>query len=201
MDTKELKKELFKKKFLIINGEINQERSDEIDEGIFALSLKSSDPIQIIFRTNGGFPSWGLRMYDAIKSAPVEIIGYGVNRCSSAGLYPFVACTKRIGMPHSRYLFHSMKTTFSILHNHPFDVSIEDQVRDKLLQGELLYERGRKAMLSELKISPEKLLELQRNGDKYDRYLFPEEALEIGLLTEIGGYKSKENFWKHLIKK
>lgn len=198
---KELKNELFKKRFLLIDGEINRERSDEIDEGIFALSLKGSDPIKIIFRTNGGSPSWGLRMYDAIKSAPVETIGYGVNRCSSAGLYPFAGCVKRIGMPHSRYLFHSMRTNFSVLHNHPFGVSVEDQIKGQLNQGNLLHERKQKALLSELTISPEKLLELEREGDENDRFLFPEEALGIGLLTEIGGYKPEENFWKHLIKK
>lgn len=198
MEIRELKRELFKKRFLLIDGEINRERSDEIDEGIFGLCTKSSESIKIIFRTNGGAPSWGLRMYDAIKSAPVEIIGYGVNRCSSAGLYPFAGCNQRIGMPHSRYLFHSMKTNFSVLHNHPFGVSVEDQVKNQLIQSELLHERKQKAMLHELNISAEKLLEIERDGDQNDRFLFPEEALEIGLLTKIGGYNPEENFWKYL---
>lgn len=197
----ELKKELFKKRFLLIDGEINRERSDEVDEGIFGLCLKSSEPIKMIFRTNGGAPSWGLRMYDAIKSAPVEVTGYGINRCSSAALYPFAGCKKRIGMPHSRYLFHSMKSTFTVLHNHPFNVSVEDQVKNQLIQSELLHERKQKVLLSELKISAQELLQLEREGDQNDRFLFPEEALEIGLLTEIAGYAPKENFWQFLIKK
>lgn len=198
---REIKKEIFKKRFLLIDGEINRERSDEIDEGIFALCIKSSEPVKIIFRTNGGAPSWGLRMYDAIKSAPVEVIGYGINRCSSAGLYPLAACTERIGMPHSRYLFHSMKTTISVLHNHPFGVSADEQVRNQLIQSELLHERKQAALLSQLKISSEKLLELERDGDQNDRFLFPEEALKIGLLTKIGGYNPEQNFWKYLMKK
>ncbi len=197
---KELKQELLKKRFLLIDGEINRERSDEIDEGIFLLCMKSSEAIKIIFRTNGGAPSWGLRMYDTIRSAPVETIGYGVNRCSSAGLYPLAACIERIGLPHSRYLFHSMKTTISVLHNHPFGVSPDEQVKNQLIQSELLHERKQKALLSQLKISPEKLLQLERDGDQNDRFLFPEEALEIGLLTEIAGYTPEENFWKYLIK-
>jgi len=194
----QLKKQLLGKRFLLINDGIDKTQADEIDEKILSFCLQNNDPIRILFRTTGGDVSSALKMHDSIISAPVPCIGYVINRCSSAGIYPLLACKERIGLPDSRYLFHSMKTTYTIKHNHPFGVSIEEQFQEQIRESVVLADK-KSQIMSNLKIPLDQAIKLEQRGDRTEKALFAQEALEIGLLTGI--YSQSENpdwIWQYL---
>lgn len=196
-DFEDLKTKLFEKRFLLIDNEINDKMVDEFIPKFFALCILKKEPINIIFDSGGGKVRNGLNLYDVIKSSPVEVTGYVIRECGSAALYPLVACKKRIGLPNSKYLFHSMRTTFTVKHNHGLSLSTQDQIDYWLKHGNDSSERSNKVFDS-IGISKEKLEELDSYGEKHNHWISSEEALEIKLLTSIHDFSSNENWiWKN----
>jgi ATP-dependent protease ClpP protease subunit len=57
----------------------------------------------------GGSPYCALALTALIRLRSIRATGIVTGECSSAALWPFAACTRRIVMPYSVLLFHPMK--------------------------------------------------------------------------------------------
>jgi ATP-dependent Clp protease protease subunit len=57
----------------------------------------------------GGSPYCALSLTALIRLRSIRATGIVTGECSSAALWPFAACTRRIVMPYSVLLFHPMK--------------------------------------------------------------------------------------------
>ena len=154
----------------------------------------------MIIRTGGGSVEPGLNMYDALKSCPTEINAYVFTRCHSTGLTVLAGCNNnRIGLENSRYLFHSMRTRFTVLWPHPYGVSQEEQVKQELEKGSVTFQRLQKASTDNFKITAEMYKKLCEDGEISNTGITAEKALEFGILTEVWDGKKEKWFWDKLL--
>jgi len=105
----------------------NHERIDEQDEGPVEialvgdltdnagditdklLSVRQGDPCFVYFDSPGGSPYCALSMMTIMVMRELRATGIVTGECSSAALWPFAACTRRIVTPFSVLLFHPMR--------------------------------------------------------------------------------------------
>lgn len=199
IDLEKIRDKLFEKRFFFINDDINRKQSEELFQAVFMLCMDKKEEINFIFKTNGGMVRHGLHIYDHIASLPVPTVGWVPDRASSSGIYGLAACTRRIGMPHSEFLFHSMKSELTLMLPHPGDLSIEDQIKNDVENFKILRENVSKVLLSRLKITAEELENLQKIGERENQPIMSPKALEIGLLTEIWDGTQENWFWQKLM--
>src|SRR3972149_7554183 len=57
----------------------------------------------------GGSPYCAVSLMTLILLRGLRVTGIVTGECSSAALWPFAACTRRLGTPYSVLLFHPMK--------------------------------------------------------------------------------------------
>ncbi|NBV46439.1 MAG: hypothetical protein EBR86_12595 [Planctomycetia bacterium] len=63
----------------------------------------------IYFDSPGGSPYCAMSLVALIRLRGIEATGIVTGECSSAALWPFAACRRRVVTPHSVFLFHPMK--------------------------------------------------------------------------------------------
>jgi ATP-dependent Clp protease protease subunit len=154
----------------ILQGEIG---SEVTLRSIFGLK-------QFMINSPGGSLWEGLAMHDYVKANNVDVGVIGI--CASAATLPLIASSRRWGTPNSRYLIHNPSSSFFFaqLTADELDKSAKDlkQEQDRALQ---LY-------VSVLNKSKEDLELLMSE----ERVIDANEALELGLITEIREMESFE---------
>ncbi|MFM8284111.1 MAG: ATP-dependent Clp protease proteolytic subunit [Planctomycetaceae bacterium] len=63
----------------------------------------------IYFDSPGGSPYCAMSLVALMKLRGIEATGIVTGECSSAALWPFAACARRVVTPYSVFLFHPMK--------------------------------------------------------------------------------------------
>ncbi len=86
----------------------------ELNEGESALSEKLLDvppggECLIYFDSPGGSPYVAMALMNLIVLRGLQATGIVTGECSSAALWPFAACVRRLVTPYSVLLFHPMK--------------------------------------------------------------------------------------------
>lgn len=142
------------------------------------MNLSQSDPITVYLNNIGGDCLHGMAIYDAIKAmpCPVHIASFG--NVMSMGAVIMQAGTTRTMSPHSAMMIHPGHESYSSNHvktirnwvefNKKLDLKIQKILLDKIRQ------KNPDFTVSKL----EKLM-------AFDAILFPEEALELGLIDSI----------------
>jgi ATP-dependent Clp protease protease subunit len=99
---------LFKKRVVLITGQINDRVARLASERLLALGAASRDPIDVFISSPGGHVESGDMIHDVIRfiDAPVRTIGTGW--VASAGALIFVAVPKerRFCLPNTRFMLH-----------------------------------------------------------------------------------------------
>lgn len=148
----------------------------DVDENVAANVIKSlrilsnfkpDEPIHIILNTQGGDTQHGLAIYDAIRmvSTPVHITVLG--HCYSIGAWILQAGDVRRMSRHSSLMIHhgeGTKTQF-------------DKEQDNICM-DILLERIREKHPDFTKQKLDRML-------LKDTYLWPQQALELGLIDEV----------------
>jgi len=81
-------------------------------EGEITGSLMGIEPggeCIVYFDSPGGSPYCAMSLVSLIKLRGIEATGIVTGECSSAALWPFAACSRRVVTPYSVFLFHPMK--------------------------------------------------------------------------------------------
>jgi ATP-dependent protease ClpP protease subunit len=73
------------------------------------IGVPSGNPCTLYFDSPGGSPYCAVSLMTLIVLRRLNATGVVTGECSSAALWPFAACQKRIVTPYSVLLFHSMK--------------------------------------------------------------------------------------------
>lgn len=99
---------LFKSRFVMVFGEINDKLAQATCKRLLALSEESEAPITMLISSPGGHVESGDAIHDMINfvRAPVTTVGSGW--VASAGVHIFLAPPKerRVCLPNTRFMIH-----------------------------------------------------------------------------------------------
>ncbi|MFV2068131.1 MAG: ATP-dependent Clp protease proteolytic subunit [Pirellulales bacterium] len=73
------------------------------------LSIEPGGECTIYFDSPGGSPYCAMSLMSLIRLRGIQATGIVTGECSSATLWPFAACRRRMVTPYSILLFHPMK--------------------------------------------------------------------------------------------
>ena len=99
---------VFKSRFVMVFGEIDDKMARQTCERLIALSQESDAPINLLISSPGGHVESGDAIHDMVRfvRAPVTTIGTGW--VASAGTHIFLAAPKerRVCLPNTRFMIH-----------------------------------------------------------------------------------------------
>ena len=163
---------------------INQEDEEwvrNIYRAMDAAGVKKFDPIaiemphiQVLLSTYGGSVYDGLSLYDAIKGSKTEVDVTCFGKIMSMGIIIMLAAKNRRAYRNTTFMIHEMS---SISIGKVADM--EDELNETKRLNKILFD----IIKNETEITKKKLDEIYEK--KKDWYLTAEEALELGLITEI----------------
>lgn len=186
---------MLERRTVILNDEINHESTSEAGQHLLNLQMQSTDPINLIIDSGGGSLDSALRICDLITSimtAPVRGIVLGA--CGSAATFILLHCVERIGTPYSRFLIHSgTRSKITIPINQTTSVNLEQLLREVKATEELvtkLYMNRLTPAMWHTSTSEEERRTFVQNlitrGDqRFDDWMFAEEAVEVGLIDRV----------------
>jgi ATP-dependent Clp protease, protease subunit len=87
-------------------GDLTEGEADACDK---LLQVEPGAECILYFDSPGGSPYSGLALTSLIRLRGLRATGVVVGECSSAALWPFAACQRRLVTPFSVLLFHGMK--------------------------------------------------------------------------------------------
>ena len=73
------------------------------------LGVEPGGECTIFFDSPGGSPYSAMSLMSIIRLRGLNVTGIVTGECSSAALWPFAACQRRLVTPYSVLLFHSMR--------------------------------------------------------------------------------------------
>jgi ATP-dependent protease ClpP protease subunit len=130
----------------------------------------------LLISTPGGDVFHGLSAYNYLKGVPLEITAHNFGSADSIGVVLFCAGSKRLSVPHARFLLHGVMCNF------PGPVSLEEKQLEERLKG-LQIDMGNIARIIADTVKKDKQQVLD---DMLNRTtLYPEEAITYGLVHEI----------------
>ncbi len=91
---------------IAIVGDLTDSEADLTDR---LLSIEQGGECTIYFDSPGGSPYCAVSLMTLIKMRNLRATGIVTGECSSAALWPFAACHRRIVTPFSVMLFHPMR--------------------------------------------------------------------------------------------
>lgn len=149
-------------------------------ESIMAMALENTRPITILLHSPGGDVLEGLGIFDTIMAARahgIQVTAHGMGPVASMAAIILQAATHRVMSPNSRMLLHEVRQ-FSFM-----DVKTVSDAADTAKELAIINDRLAKLMAERTNgaQTPDSIRELWIK----DRWLWPEEALELGLIDEI----------------
>lgn len=136
------------------------------------IPVEERKPIKIYINSGGGSLTETFIMIDAISASKTPVWTIATGMCYSGGFFTLLAGTKRIGYPHSSYLYHEGSTSTG---------GDAHKFRNFAKFYEVQLEQLKQHTLSKTKITEEQYEE----NKKDDWWLTAEEALELGIIDEI----------------
>ncbi|MEO1496591.1 MAG: hypothetical protein AAFV43_05515 [Planctomycetota bacterium] len=91
---------------IAIVGDLTDSESELTDR---LLSVAPGEECTIYFDSPGGSPYCAMSLMSLIKLRRIRATGIVTGECSSATLWPFAACQRRVVTPYSVMLFHPMR--------------------------------------------------------------------------------------------
>ena len=130
----------------------------------------------LLISTPGGDVFQGLTAYNFLKGIPMEITTHNFGSADSIGVVLFCAGSKRLSVPHARFLLHGVQCNFQQ------PVSLEEKQLEERLKG-LQIDMGNiaRVIADTIKKDKDKILQDMLNRTT----LYPEQAIEYGLVHEI----------------
>jgi ATP-dependent Clp protease protease subunit len=99
---------LFKRRYVLITGQINDRIAKTTTERLLALAADNDSPINVFISSPGGHVESGDMIHDIIKFIKPEVRTIGSGWVASAGALIFVAADRRnrFCLPNTRFLLH-----------------------------------------------------------------------------------------------
>jgi len=158
--------------------EVNDFTIQNIIKGLYILEQSKVAPITIIWTSYGGDWDAGMSLYDYIKEikSPVTMKAYG--RIRSMGTIIMQACKRRLLSPHCLFMIHYGTSGHETTHSKDLINFAEiEKMNNNIMENIYLKQIKKKKK----NYTQGKLSEFM----KYDRYLIPEKAIEMGLADGV----------------
>lgn len=140
----------------------------KIAEGVQRLHLLLSSP--------GGSVFHGLSISNFLRGSPLEVHSYNFGSVDSIGVVIFCAGTRRLSVPHARFLIHGV--SMNVQGNASFD---DKSLEEKIKSLKIDYQNIAKVIADTCSRNPERVMR-----DMNDRTtLNPQEAITYGLVHEV----------------
>lgn len=170
-------------KTITLTGEVNDEMADTALKNLHILN-QTNGAITVYLSTDGGDLSSGKIIYDALRysSNVIKIVCFG--NVMSCGTVILMGGDLRIMSPHSKLMTHVGSEGLGV--EHPRNV---DQAFNNLRDDEHFIESVYLERMNEKQRKDKKKLLTHKNIKDilmFDKYIKPEEALQLGLITSIG---------------
>lgn len=91
---------------LAIVGDLTDKEQDLTER---LLGVRPGEECTIYFDSPGGSPYCAMSLVSLIRLRDTRATAIVTGECSSAALWPFAACRRRVVTPYSVFLFHPMK--------------------------------------------------------------------------------------------
>jgi ATP-dependent protease ClpP protease subunit len=91
---------------IALTGELTEHQSDLCEK---LLEVEPGGECVLYFDSGGGSAYSGIALTSLILLRSLRATGVVIGECSSAALWPFAACRRRLVTPYSVLLFHPMK--------------------------------------------------------------------------------------------
>lgn len=147
-------------------------------KGLHALEQEGQDPIIINWFSYGGDWDAGMAMYDYIKTCSSYVTIRCFGRVRSMGTIVLQAADERLLSKNCLFLLHYGTAASSETHAKDFEMYAEELKKSNSIMEDIYLESIRE---KKPRFSRERLQELIR----FDKYLKPEEVIEIGLADGI----------------
>lgn len=165
---------LFKSRTVLITGQIEHKMATAVTAQLLALAADGDDWINVFVSSPGGHVESGDMVYDMLKFVGPKVRVIGTGWVASAGALIFVGAAKenRFCLPNTRFLLHQpsggMMGTAT-------DIGIQAEQIIKMR------ERLNKIFAME---TGQPLERIAKDTDR-DHWMFPDEAIEYGLLHSV----------------
>lgn len=169
-----ISEELLVKRTLIIVGTCDGRTQQEICAALTHLNALSYEDITLHIDSFGGGVYSGMHLYDVISSSKACIKGFAVGRAESAAFVALQACQRRIASPNANLMYHAPALAGLRLDQPDLQERLED------------YGRFHECILASMVKRGRTPLETLREWSRQERELTAREALEAGLIDEIG---------------
>lgn len=132
--------------------------------------------LKLLISCSGGDVFQGLSVYNYLKGIPLEIETHNFGSADSMGVVLFCAGERRYSVPHARFLLHGPTINF----RNPISME-EQQLEEKLRMMQIDMGNIARVVADTINVDREAVMD-----DMLNRLvLFPEEAVEYGLVHEI----------------
>lgn len=91
---------------IAIVGELSERETDIMDK---LLGVPPGGECILYFNSPGGSAYAALALMSLLRLRGLQSTGIVIGECSSAAIWPFAACTRRLVTAHSIFLFHAMR--------------------------------------------------------------------------------------------
>jgi len=172
----DLPSKLFESGIIFLNGEINDESANATIMQLLYLDALNDDNEPTIYINSGGGDVYaGSNITDVIQTMKKKVNVVCMAKAMSMGSYILSSATgRRSALPNSRILLHSVSSgSQGSYHDLKVQHNETEYLQEKLLRNLSEFSKG--------KTSYEQMVELTQR----DKYLTPEEYLELGLIDEI----------------
>ncbi len=170
--------DLFAKRIVMIDKEVNETSCAEVIGRLVLLELNGKakkQPIMILVNSFGGYTSGALGIADVIENLTCPVTTVCIGIAQSAGSIILAGGHKRVALPNADIMVHQHWQQFEDNYTHSrliHEAKASQKHYDILIA---FYEKH-------CKLTKKKLIALLEN----DSYLSAQEALEYGLIDEIG---------------
>jgi ATP-dependent Clp protease, protease subunit len=158
-------------------GEINNERAEKFIAQLHELFEESGEPVTIYINSCGGSVTDALAIYDVLRAAPCAIHIVGLGKVHSSAITILLAAdrARRASYPNTEFMSH--------------DISWKSDgprafLKDRVDQLERTVKQLLRVYTRDTDVSEAQARQLFFT-DMADHYFNPEEALELGFISEI----------------
>jgi ATP-dependent Clp protease protease subunit len=167
------------KRTVYLIGDINDEKTPLVWEKILEIHSKdcktSGKPINLIINSGGGHVMVMFSFYDLVPLLDINLHTIGSGLIGSAAVIIFCTGRKRMVTPNSVFFFHEIGLRFE-------QIRLTDgDYRYKLNHLKKSNEQYAKIVASKSNLSKKDVLDMM----KEEVYIYPSEALKMGLVDEI----------------
>ena len=153
---------------------VTQHSAERLLAIIDAAFRTGTQKIHLLLSSPGGSVMHGIALHNFLKGIPIEIITYNFGTVDSIGVIIYCAGSKRLSVPHARFLLHPVSAQFQ---------GVLDEHRLNEAQNGLKIDQQNIARVIAAVVNKEENEIL--NNIHSRKTLDPEQAKDFGLVSEI----------------